>query len=214
MRYTEIIHIKYKTTCNLSCTTAWPQEYIMWLWKTCYTGTAFIYETLKRNCCHFDHIFITGCTEGCHFDNVQWCKCRQNDDISVSVNAFCKRGREEFSVQRRCRDIRVRASISYVGGSLWINHMRKHLHMKIFLYPRSMMHDGKLPNKYTLWKHNGGYRGKWAKVWSCVDKLTRPWIYPIILAHYQVFQLPQLLVLGPGCISLRTHLWTWEKMYA
>ena len=36
----------------------------------------------------FDEIFITGCTESCHFDNFQcsqWWRFRQNDDIFVSV---------------------------------------------------------------------------------------------------------------------------------
>ena len=45
-------------------------------------------NTLKRKCCYFDEIFITGCTESCHFDNFQcskWWRFRQNDDISVSV---------------------------------------------------------------------------------------------------------------------------------
>ena len=26
---------------------------------------------LKRKCCHFDEIFVTGCTESCHLDNFQ-----------------------------------------------------------------------------------------------------------------------------------------------
>ena len=45
--------------------------------------------TLKRKCSHFDEIFITGCTESCHFDNFrcsQWWRFRQNEDISVSVH--------------------------------------------------------------------------------------------------------------------------------
>ena len=44
--------------------------------------------TLKRKCRHFDEIFITGCSESCHFDNFQysqWWKFHQNEDISVSV---------------------------------------------------------------------------------------------------------------------------------
>ena len=44
--------------------------------------------TLKRKCCYFDEIFVTGCTGSCHFDNLRcsqrW-KCRQNDNIFVSV---------------------------------------------------------------------------------------------------------------------------------
>ena len=44
---------------------------------------------LKRKCRRFDEIFITGCTESCHFDNFQcsqWWRFRQND-ISVSVSS-------------------------------------------------------------------------------------------------------------------------------
>ena len=44
--------------------------------------------TLERKCHHFDEIFVTGCTESCHFDNFrcsQWWKFHQNDDIFVSV---------------------------------------------------------------------------------------------------------------------------------
>ena len=36
--------------------------------------------------CHFDEIFITGCTKSCNFDNIQcskWRKFHENDDISV-----------------------------------------------------------------------------------------------------------------------------------
>ena len=46
-------------------------------------------STLKRKCHHFDEIFITGCTESCHFDNSQcsqWWKFHQNEDISVTVH--------------------------------------------------------------------------------------------------------------------------------
>ena len=46
--------------------------------------------TLKRKCHHFDEIFITGCTESCHFDNFrcsQWWRFHQNEDIFVSVYA-------------------------------------------------------------------------------------------------------------------------------
>ena len=42
----------------------------------------------ETECCHFDEIFITGCTESCHFDNFQcsqWWRFHQNDDIFVSV---------------------------------------------------------------------------------------------------------------------------------
>ena len=44
--------------------------------------------TLKRKCCHFDEIFITGCTGSCQNDNFQcsqWWKFHQNNNISVSV---------------------------------------------------------------------------------------------------------------------------------
>ena len=46
------------------------------------------HNTLKRKCCHFDEILITGCTGSCHFDNFQcsqWWKFHQNEDIFVSV---------------------------------------------------------------------------------------------------------------------------------
>ena len=46
---------------------------------------------LKCKCCHFDEIFITGCTGSCHFDNFrcsQWWKFHQNDNISVTVNGI------------------------------------------------------------------------------------------------------------------------------
>ena len=48
---------------------------------------AYTSTTLKRKC-HFDEIFITGCTGSCHFDNFQcsqWWKCHENEYISVSV---------------------------------------------------------------------------------------------------------------------------------
>ena len=48
-----------------------------------------ITTTLKRQCRHFDEIFITGCTESCQNDNFlcsQWWKFHQNDNISVSMN--------------------------------------------------------------------------------------------------------------------------------
>ena len=44
--------------------------------------------SLKRKCCHFDKIFITGCTGSCQNDNFQcsqWWKFHQNNNISVSV---------------------------------------------------------------------------------------------------------------------------------
>ena len=41
-----------------------------------------IYQT--RKCCHFDEIFITGCTGSCHFDNIQ-CKQWQN---SIKMMTF------------------------------------------------------------------------------------------------------------------------------
>ena len=67
-------------------------------------------STLRRNCCHFDDIFLTHCNESCHIDRFRWSQwlkfdqngvidgtescyfCGQwrnidkNDDISVSVN--------------------------------------------------------------------------------------------------------------------------------
>ena len=57
-------------------------DYKMWKWCS-------IAQPLKRKCHHFDEIFVTGCTESCHFDNFrcsQWWKFHQNDDIFVSVN--------------------------------------------------------------------------------------------------------------------------------
>ena len=53
------------------------------MWLDCYP--------LKRQCSHFDEIFIIGCTESCHFDNFrcgQWWRFRQNEDISVSVSVM------------------------------------------------------------------------------------------------------------------------------
>ena len=47
-----------------------------------------IATSLKRKYCHFDEIFITGCTGSCQNDNFQcsqWWKFRQNGDIFVSV---------------------------------------------------------------------------------------------------------------------------------
>ena len=47
-----------------------------------------LWPSLKRKCCRFDEIFITGCTGSCQNDNFQcsqWWKFRQNDDIFVSV---------------------------------------------------------------------------------------------------------------------------------
>ena len=68
-----------------------------------FLATGTIHDrSLKRKCCHFDEIFITGCTESCHFDNFrcsQWWRFHQNDDIFVSVamtssngNIFCVTG--------------------------------------------------------------------------------------------------------------------------
>ena len=46
-------------------------------------------SSLKWKCCHFDEIFITGCTGSCHFDNFQCSQWRkkyhENDDIRISV---------------------------------------------------------------------------------------------------------------------------------
>ena len=39
----------------------------------------------KQQYCHFEEIFLTGCTGSCHFDNFQcsqWGKFHQNNDIS------------------------------------------------------------------------------------------------------------------------------------
>ena len=47
------------------------------------------WPTLKQKNHHFDEIFITGCTESCHFRNFRgspWQKCHQNDDIFISVH--------------------------------------------------------------------------------------------------------------------------------
>ena len=46
---------------------------------------------LKRKCCHFEEISVTGCAGSCHFDNFrcsQWRKFRQNGDVSLSVVGF------------------------------------------------------------------------------------------------------------------------------
>ena len=46
-----------------------------------------------RKCHHFDEIFVTGCTESCHFDNFrcsQWWKFHQNDDIFGNVIILTK----------------------------------------------------------------------------------------------------------------------------
>ena len=54
--------------------------------------------TLKQKCCHFDEIFVTGCTESCHFDNFQcnqWRRFHQNDDIFISVHLECGIHRSE-----------------------------------------------------------------------------------------------------------------------
>ena len=71
---------------------------------------------LKRRCYHFDEIIITGCTESCQKDNFrcsQWCKFRQNDNISVSVSLLHSRSTENtghlyrFSTQRTTNAERV-----------------------------------------------------------------------------------------------------------
>ena len=57
-------------------------------------------KTLKRKCCYFDEIFITGCIESCQNDNFQcsqWWKFRQND-IFVSVRSPVKVSYELSSV--------------------------------------------------------------------------------------------------------------------
>ena len=48
-------------------------------------GRARMCLPLKQKCCNFDEIFITGCTESCHFDNFlcsHWWEFHQNDNIS------------------------------------------------------------------------------------------------------------------------------------
>ena len=59
--------------------------------QPCSSGT--ISWTLKRQCCHFDEIFVSGCTRGFHFDKFvcsQLWKFRQNDHIFVFVAlGFC-----------------------------------------------------------------------------------------------------------------------------
>ena len=47
-------------------------------------------EALKRKC-HFDELFITGCTGSCHFGDFwwsQWWTFHHNDKISVSLNSL------------------------------------------------------------------------------------------------------------------------------
>ena len=53
---------------------------------------AIIAWSMKRSCCHFDKIFIIGCTESCQNDNFEssrWRKFHQNDNIPVSVTTRC-----------------------------------------------------------------------------------------------------------------------------
>ena len=61
----------------------------LWSLEDCtHVATLQLQWPLKRKCHHFDEIFVTGCTESCHFDNFrcsQWWKFHQNDDIFVSV---------------------------------------------------------------------------------------------------------------------------------
>ena len=50
--------------------------------ELCFNGAS-----LKQKCCHFDGIFITGCTESCqnyNFQHSQWRKCHQID-VSASM---------------------------------------------------------------------------------------------------------------------------------
>ena len=61
----------------------------------------FGYASLKRKCCHFDEILITGCTGSCHFDNFQcsqWWKFHQNEDISVSVLLLIRWNGEQVEI--------------------------------------------------------------------------------------------------------------------
>ena len=54
---------------------------ILWIVETSYKLTL----SLKWKCYHFDDIFITGCTESCHFDNF----CAQAMKISSKLQYFC-----------------------------------------------------------------------------------------------------------------------------
>ena len=46
-----------------------------------------------------DEIFIIGCTASCHFDNFQWWKVHQYDDISISVrNSYANISKPECCI--------------------------------------------------------------------------------------------------------------------
>ena len=55
------------------------------------TGSfGIVYALWLKRKCHFDEIYITDCTESCHFNNFRWCnqwrKFSQNDNISAVVS--------------------------------------------------------------------------------------------------------------------------------
>ena len=50
------------------------------------TLQGFCYQSRKQKCCHFDEVFITGCSGSCQNDNFQcsqWGEFNKNDYISV-----------------------------------------------------------------------------------------------------------------------------------
>ena len=74
---------------------------------------------LKRKCCHFDEIFITGCTGRCQNDNVrcsQWCKFRQNSDISVSHYCDVIIGAMASQITS------LKGPITQIFFSIWLRH--------------------------------------------------------------------------------------------
>ena len=81
------------------------------------------YWNLLRGICHFDDIFIIGCTKSCHSDNFwcsQWWKFHQNDDISISVlsKTSCSNTFDICDMAIRC-DMVIRCDMAIRSHHLW-----------------------------------------------------------------------------------------------
>ena len=64
--------------------------FLLYLWRilTCSISRKICNVINEMKWCHFDELFVIGCTESCHFDNFrfsQWRKFCQND---VSISAY------------------------------------------------------------------------------------------------------------------------------
>ena len=115
------------------------QQQTTWHWTSLCLSQLLPTSPLKWKC-HFDEIFVTGCTESCHIDNFrcsQWRKFRQNDSF-VSVT-----------------DTQTHISECFEYWPQYANNMENHYYIKhpwhgLKLYNGSFVVD-KVVYFYTRW---------------------------------------------------------------